>query len=293
MANVLSTTFRSYVHEAREFFSLEDVERRAGSLSEARRAELTTALPLADQRMRAADMLFGQGAYAEGLRLAKEAYASLHALADDPPQSYALLSHPLPTLDEQFEEKDRALFERMVTAYRKLRRSLVPLTLDGIARKATRKRRTGVAACALVASLGLAVFLARRPTVSVEASASYGGRYLPDNATDGLDHTHWLLPDKTLGWIDFHLSPPRKVSVVSILNGYEPSGYGLKDFRLEAWVDGKIVKTWDATFAGQAISPKPDVADVPFVVDQKVDTVRIVVKSYRDLGAGIAEVTIH
>lgn len=286
---------------AREYFLLRDATRRAGGVSDANRQSLETALHRSDERAAAARASNRFGARAEALRLAIDAFVALRSHADEhcdglfpsPTTVDERLKQTLLTLESAPSDAHDELFEDTLRVRDAMRARLVPLALGATGRKRLRRRRMVMALLTLTAVAAVAILWARRDRTVARASAFQGTEYRASRVLDGSEDTHWLLPPHTLGFIDFYLVPPRRVTTVSILNGYDPTTYGVNDFRLEAYAKDKLVKTHDATFLGQSPRPKPSFAHVPFPTFIDVDRVRLVVKSHRELGAGLAEVVIR
>lgn len=281
--------------DVREFFSLDRAEARARALSESDVADLERTLLVSGQRRDAAEILFHGGARAEALRALHDAVTLLRALPAarlSEAADGALEPGALPTLEQDFEPRHEQLFADLVEEHARLVGTLLPLAVGPTGRRAMRLERRVVAVATLLCLMILAVWWSRRHVVEAEASAVWGGKYVAANAVDGQEATHWLLPDMATGWLDLKLKPPRKVTTVSILNAYDPPNYAVVEYRLEARVGGRLVKAYDGTLP-TSYGTKPPWVFVPFATDEKVDTIRIVVKSHRDLGAGLAEVKIE
>lgn len=279
------------LHDVREYFSLREAAARANALSPASRRALARDVRLSAQRRAAAEVLMRAAAPAEALRLMHEAHGLLAPHAE-------LVGRPLrdvgelPVFDEECDYEHTSLFESLLEEQVALQVALAPLGLEPRERThRVNNRRATAGAIAFGMVLGLGWWLGRTQLVA-EASGSWSEKYPPSNAVDGNESTHWVMPDKSLGWLDVKIVPPRKLTTVSVLPGYEPATYGVVDYRLEAYVGSNVVKSVDGTFVAQPGGGKPPWSTIVVPVDVKVDKVRLVVKSYHDIGGSIAEVKI-
>jgi len=184
------------------------------------------------------------------------------------------------------------LVPELLAAHGALASELDPLSVGKRGRSTVRFERSLTAITALILIAVVGAWWFKRTAISVTASASWGGKFMPENVLDGDESTHWILPDASNGWIELRFRSSRPVTRVLLLNGYEPASYGVVDFRVEALVGSKVVKATDGTFADQPRYAKQPWVSVPLVSDGNVDAVRIVVKSRRELGASLAEVMV-
>jgi hypothetical protein len=99
---------------------------------------------------------------------------------------------------------------------------LVNYTAKALRSPAERKRRRQVALGAAAALVVLALVLSARVwgRVRARASAVYNAEFPASYAVDGIESTEWLLPDRTLGWLDVYLPRPRSVRTVEVVNGH-------------------------------------------------------------------------
>ncbi len=299
-AQGVAAWLRTTVAEVREFFLLREAEARASKLDEATVTRLGQALALADQRREAAENLFTDGAVAEALRSAAEAFSGLDAFdalvagtareVDRAALREACAN--LPTLDADVKQEHLDLVPELLAAHGALASELDPLSVGKRGRSTVRFERSLTAITALILIAVVGAWWFKRTAISVTASASWGGKFMPENVLDGDESTHWILPDASNGWIELRFRSSRPVTRVLLLNGYEPASYGVVDFRVEALVGSKVVKATDGTFADQPRYAKQPWVSVPLVSDGNVDAVRIVVKSRRELGASLAEVMV-
>jgi hypothetical protein len=127
--------------------------------------------------------------------------------------------------------------------------------------------------------------------IAVSASVSYDQSvHAPGKAIDGDPNTEWLLPNHATGSIEVHFDP-RRLRVVHLRNSHNPpyEDRATRDFHIECWSAGKLVRTTKASFA--RLEPAPAVTDFPVDVPGRVDTLKIVVDSYHKSGGGLAEIS--
>ncbi len=287
---------KAYAEDVREFYLLQEVARRGDALDAPLREELRVALRLADERREAAELLFEHGARAEALRLARDAYGVLHPFASKvgaPKMEDVTIdeSASLPTFEDDVTTEHDELYRKYVAAHSELHGALAPLPLDRAGRMRVRMTRIAMTVSATTAVLALFGWWSGKYEVSAEASSA-AAKYPAENAIDGNEGTEWLLPDKQPGYIDFKLKPRHKIKAVAVLNGLNPP-YQILEYRLEAWDGTALVKSQDGVLKPPTAPPfKPPWEEIPFVVDRKVDKLRIVVKTSGTIGAGLAEVVI-
>jgi hypothetical protein len=284
------------LEDVREYFSLRRSEERARGLDEAERSKLAKAVQLSAQKRMAAQALFELGHRAEALALAREAYAQLQAyasLATQKVEGEELLAREAPPLEDGITDAHVELYQSLVGAQIPLQIELGAISLDSHERAARRlSRRTLAGAVAFVLMTGV-IWSFRHTVLTAQASAQSGDRWGPANAVDGIESTHWVLPDKVLGHLDVTIHPAQKLLTVTVMNGWDPPGYAVRDYRLEAYSGTTLLKSQDGTLAAQpAGGAKPNWTTIPFAVDAKVDRLRIVVKSHFDHAGALAEVKI-
>lgn len=284
----------SVLARTREWFSLRDLESRAAKVPSDVRVQTASLLRLSEQRRSAAEALWTAGFPAEALRLLGDALTlAREATAKDPAgeaQGVSPLTTALPTLDDDVKREDAARFRAMLTEHARLVGDHQELALDttGVAKR--RMTRAAIAAASALALLGLVYFIVRTPRVlKPTASASYDGRYDAANAVDGNESTDWLLPDRTAGWIEVQVVPPRKIGKLKLLNARNLpfSDRGTNEFKVEAFFAGKLLKSADGRFDG--FSPEPAWRTVELNAG-KIDRIRIEVKSWHLTGGGLSEI---
>lgn len=236
---------------------------------------------LVDQKYRAAEMLFVNGHEAEGLRLARAAYA---LEASDGAE--ALLFPPdLPeiSLDGELTPRHVDVFRTALRAHRRARRRL-----------ASGRTRFRWLLSVVVLALGLVaggLWSARDEAPPLaRASAAWDMRYGPGKANDGFMRSEWLLPDATLGWWELTLDPPRDVRRVRLLNARNlPTlDRSTSSYRLTLH-SGEEVVAEEGAFP--ALDGRKQWAEHEVGLTE-VSRVRIEILGFHEKGAGLAEVEI-
>ncbi|MGZ3417270.1 MAG: discoidin domain-containing protein [Polyangiales bacterium] len=289
--------FDAALNEVREYFSLRASEERARELDVETREKLASDVRLSAQKRMAGEALFRQGQRAEALRLAGDAYTLVNAHRDLASERAKPRTEPnvaeIPLFDDDVRDEHVVLFDALVSAQVHLQSELAAIALDPHERSERRLARRVAAAALLLVIVIVPLWWARRTVLTAEATAQSGDRWGPANAVDGVEATHWVLPDKVLGHLDVKISPPQKLTSISVMNGWDPPGYATNQYRLEAFNGTTLLKSQDGALAQQpGGGMKPSWTTIPFVVDAKADRVRIVVKSYYDHAGAIAEVKI-
>ncbi len=283
---------RAVAEDVREFYLLRDAERRADALDADKRGKLGHDVRLAAQRREAADVLWQHGARAQALRMMRDAYELLLRNAGQDAATDAQLAAPFPDLEDDVRPADEERFYELGREYAILERDLSVVAMPSRDRRQRTLQRIATTVLVVGALGAVFVWWMRRTELVPDASASYSPKFGPANAVDNNETTHWVLPDRTPGYFETKLVPPRKVTAVAILNGWDPAAYGIVEYRLEGWSGDHIVKRLEGKFEPAPAGVKPPWVEIPFESDRKLDKVRVVVKTYKDLGGSIAEFTV-
>ena len=223
-------------------------------------------------------ILAGRGAAPDVLRAVAEVAA-------------AARSGAVPRLDAQVTADHATGFHRVLAARVAIDREVHPAALTVAQVRAKRRNRIALALLTVAAAVAGAYFALRRPTGTfAEASAYFGNnaQFAPENAIDGDPATEWLLPDRTSGWLDVSIGPPRRIAALSIVNASNQphEDRATREYTVEVWAHGELARSVQGTLpfstARNAVRHEIDVEDV--------ERVRVVVRSWHQLGAGIAEV---
>jgi hypothetical protein len=286
--------------EAREFFLLREAEARAGRLDPEIRVRLARDLQVGSQRLEAAQALFRQDMRAEGLRLAHDGFAIVSALAQEldvvvegpvVARARAAVSAPLPSLDHDVTPEDDDRFAAIVDGFGYVERSISPIALDRAARSRQRILRIGGTVLALVAALVITVVLTARNPLTATASGAYNDRYEAANAVDHSESTNWLLPDHQLGYIDLVPARAARYRTVGLLNVRDMVNYATDQYQVEVWSSGRVIKTIDGSFG--PLNTRAPWVWVDLGVSEPVEKIRFHVKTYHQLGGGLAEASLR
>ena len=292
-----------------EFFTLREATRRIDAVPEATRGSVFRDARVAFQKREAAETLWPRGSTAEALELASSAidFASA-ALAAYPEPYPAWLERaktlaadakkrvaevPLPVLEAETQPAHEELFRALVDALIAIESSAATsLAAPSDLRRIRTLRIAGAGAGAVVAIALLVIWLRTPPFSHALASGQYSADFGPEKAIDGDPNTQWVLPDRAgQGWLDLTLGKPRAVRTIRVLTADPPTTTApRRTSRIDALLDGVIVKTVDATFPDVLPAGKDATwADVKLDAP-KSDHIRFTVKSNYKLSAGIAEV---
>jgi hypothetical protein len=302
----------------RDYLTARTFSQRAGAFPPERKAALARDLREAQERLAAARLLWSSGLAASGFRLVVEAWNTacaaartvaalpadrslievLEALSVDDASRLAesdqsLAALVLPHVADDVVAAHVAFFPRIANGSRELLRTLEASAATD--RDVARLRRRRVASSLSIAVLGalfiLVVVLAQfraRATCSAKYSVSHEAA----NVLDAHPDSEWLLPDNAPGWIDLTLSPARTVSTVRIINAHNSihNDRATKQFRIEVYRKGDLVKTVDGTFS--TLTPTPDWTKFELGRQENVSRIRVVVNSWHGLGGGFGEIRV-
>jgi hypothetical protein len=301
---------------AREFFTLDEMERAARALPDEQRAEVSRAIEFASQKREAAETLWPRGSAAEALKLLysslDELDAALGALAsrtsaEGPPwlaRSLATLAETQkrseaikrPELEGDVQPGHEAAFQAMVDALSSVVEGIGPRVASPAQMAVLRRRRRAggaLAAVVVVASLtGALAFALHTPAFSHAEATAAESVLVAEHAIDGDTNTWWVLPSDKPGRIDLTLGKPRAVPRLRIVGGNPPwNDHLTRDARIEAVRDGEVVKSLDVTFRVPP-SAEPDWTEIPLGAP-KCDHIRITLLSPLRGTAAIAEVQLQ
>jgi hypothetical protein len=226
-------------------------------------------------------ILAGRGAVPETLKAVAEVVTAMRAAA-------------APRLDAEVTADHAAAFHRILAARVAIDREVHPAALTVAQVGAKRRNRIALAVfVALVAIVGSYLAL-RRPTGTfADASAYFGNndQFAPANAIDGNPETEWLLPDHTTGWLEVNVGPPRRIAAVSIVNASNQphEDRATREYTIEVWAHGELARSVEGTLPfSTARNPVRHQVDV-----DDAERVRVVVRSWHQLGAGLAELSFE
>ncbi len=292
MSSVDATRRGRLGDRAREWFLLRDLEARAEKVPAEVRDKTARALALSAQRRGAAEALWIAGFPADALRLLIDALALARGALTEAGLEAKASPIDAPALDSEVTKEHAAEFRALLAEHSRLVAGHQELALDkrGIAQK--RVMRAAATAAAALAAVFAVYYLVRTPRVlKATASAMWDQRYQASNAVDGNDATDWVLPDRTPGWIEVQVIPPRKVARLKLLNARNTpyNDRSTHEFKVEAFSKGQVVKTADGRF--EAFSAEPTWRTVE-IGAASVDRIRIEVKTWHLSGGGFGEIEV-
>ena len=283
------------------------------------RAEIARARLRAEQACFGAETLWGNGAPSQAMRLARDAFVTLMTIVRETSPGApsderaceqfgcsqqerrdliamrdALAQSKAPDLDADVSPEHARLFFDIVRMVRAVERRgrLYLMTDDDLVRV---RARRAIRAALAISAIALFTFVAVRSRVRLraEASALHDPKFEAARVLDGNKDSEWLLPDQTAGWLDVYVIPPRTVTRVQIVNAHmEPfRDRASRDVTIELYSNEQLVKSVDYTFA--QYEARPDWVTIDVGVNEKVQRVRVVVKSWFFTGGGVAELRLR
>jgi hypothetical protein len=169
-------------------------------------------------------------------------------------------------------------------------RALSGVAMGAVGRREARWQRAGVLVCA--ALLGALVYVRQSRIVKLtpRASAFYGAQYEPKYAVDGYLASNWLLPDATQGWLEVTFDR-RTLSMIELVNVQNLTHYGTHDATIELYAGSRMVRSIDVSM--RSTVGTANATRVSIGVRDKLDRIRIHVKSWHSFGGGLAEVRVQ
>jgi hypothetical protein len=291
-----------------EFFFLRASMAASSSIDDDVRGPLRRDLALAARKREAAFAVSHRDPGVDAERLATDALdAAVSALSRvneklDPSLRASLEAtveaarHPAHLIDfdaHDGEANTRApQIARLLAAQATLHEAIEPLAMTRSELARARLNRVTLLLTTTALLIGVPYFVTRPPrNLVAEASASYGGEFLPQNVIDEQAKTEWLLPNGQLGWIDLQLAPPRSVSKLRLLNGHNAQYFdrAAKDLKITAYCEGGAAET---QYTFPEFSETPSWVTIPLGGKGKCSRVRIEVTSFHRVGSSIAEVEL-
>lgn len=220
-----------------------------------------------------------------GLKAATRAGKALEGLAD----------RNLPALDGDVRSADSAAFRELGDVAATLDDAVAEVVL--VKREIATRRVSRVVTAVLIAVTvigGLYFLLRKAPPQPAAASAVFNDdpAFTPDRAIDGDPTTEWLLPDASGGWLDVQVSPARAIHSVRLTNGHnrDYNDRAVRAYRVEAYDGDRLVAQASGQFP--SLLPHPPAVAVQ-LAGAHVDRVRVVVVSWFNLGAALADVRVE
>ena len=309
MRGVSQSPVMARIEGVREFFALKDAEARSGKLPPDVREGVSRDVAIARQKREAAEVLWLGGAPAEALGLAHAGFELVAKAAERAREAGGapalpasatdlrtkLAAKPVPALDADVVDADTPTFFALLSAHDELRALVVPASLSKPELVQKRRSRLGWAIAASIFTVAVGYYLLRTPRVlKAEASAVYDEAHGAPKAVDGRTESEWLLPNGQPGWIDLNVVPVRKLKRIKLLNGHNPpfNDRQIQDYHLEIYGrGGNLLKTIDGTFG--EFNEAPAQVPVELDVSEKIERIRLEVKTFHRTGAALAEVEVE
>ncbi len=199
-----------------------------------------------------------------------------------------------PRLDGEVTPEHATAFHRVLAARVAIDREIHPSALTAAQVRGKRRNRIALTAFVVLAVVLGSYFAFRRPSGTfATASATFNNadEYGPASAMDGHPETEWLLPDHASGWMEINVDPPRRINAVSLVNASNQphEDRATREYTIELWSHGELARSVEGTLP---FSTARNPVRSEFGVDD-VERVRVVVRSWHQLGAGLAEVSFE
>ena len=204
-----------------------------------------------------------------------------------------LLRRPLPEYDDSLTPEHAETFRDAMRVRQRLHDALVPASLTPRALRVKRALRWVALAAAGILAVVALYWMVRTPhEIAATASAYFANspEFAPSKSIDGDEHSEWLLPDRTTGWLEVSLSPPRAISKVRIKNGHNRhfNDRATRAYELELFdSDGQVVAAEAGEF--ERLDPESPWAEHA-VGGSDISRIRVTVESFHRTGAAIAEI---
>ncbi|UJR81416.1 discoidin domain-containing protein [Sandaracinus amylolyticus] len=199
---------------------------------------------------------------------------------------------PLPVEEREVTPAHTSLWRQIAGAQHTVGRALADA-----ARSRRQLRTTSIGRIAntvlIVGVVLVGWYFATREPEGVFADASGvwadSDTFSPDKAIDGRADTFWLAPDGVEATLDVRISPPRRVDRVRLINGTNPPHLdrGTRDYRVEVFSDGEVVRTEEGTLAQDATPVELEVGT------DAVQRIRFTARSHYRNSAGLAELQLE
>jgi hypothetical protein len=280
---------------ARELFLKEELAARVFALPDDKRREARAHLDTARTRHIAGESLAAHGKFSEASRALSDAInESLAALdivgADD---AKPLADRARAVLAEHDKVALASFVADASRAHQLLFEAVAPYGLDTRSMRRAQIRRAAAIVAYAIAALTIVVYFAtRKVTLSAEASAFHSASFAPSKAVDGSFNTEWLLPNATAGWIELQVSPARVVKKIRLANArnipYNDRATG--NFRVETFYNNAPLFSAESSFPGM----DPNLTWREITTDgQKIDKIKVWVRTWYEAGGGFTEITIE
>lgn len=199
-----------------------------------------------------------------------------------------------PRLDGEVTPEHATAFHRVLAARVAIDREIHPAALTTAQVRGKRRNRIALTAFVVLAVVLGSYVAFRRPSGTfATASATFNNadEYGPASVMDGNPETEWLLPDHASGWLEINVDPPRRINAVSVVNASNQphEDRATREYTIELWSHGELARSVEGTLP---FSTARNPVRSELGVDD-VERVRVVVRSWHQLGAGLAEVSFE
>jgi hypothetical protein len=205
------------------------------------------------------------------------------------------LTKTMPRVDAQVGRAETELFDELADVRASLERGLGEVLLTPRDLKLRSAARIMTVSTLILGGAVGTYFVTRTPMGQhARASGTYNDApdFEPSRALDGNVDTSWLLPDRTNGWIEVTINPPRAVQRLRIMNTtnvpYHDRATG--EYQVQVFSGSTVLQSADGVFP-ETSAPQWVTHDVGRL--EAVDRVRITVNSWQQYGGGIAEIAIE
>lgn len=197
----------------------------------------------------------------------------------------------IPAFDADVQPEHSDLFQAVLTARRRVAETLEPVVMTRTQRSMTRAGRFTYAAIAAAIILAAVWYFALRTpsTAEATASAAYASEFSPNKVVDGDVESEWLLPDRTAGYVEIALSPPRDLSEVRLRNAHNRhyNDRAARSYKVELFAGEERLTEIEGDWP--RLIPRPPWTDHE-VEASGVTRIRVTVDTWHGLGGGLAEI---